>query len=65
MPIIGADCHEVRVRDEDVTWRIVYALTTDAVVILEVFAKKTTTTPKAVIDNSKRRLKKYLREAEE
>jgi phage-related protein len=47
------------------TWRIIYALTTDAVVILEVFAKKTKTTPKDVISNSKRRMKKYRRDAEE
>ena len=65
MRMIGADCHELRVTDEDVTWRIVYGLTTDAVVILEVFPKKTTATPKTVIDNSKRRWKKYLRDAED
>ena len=65
MPSIGADCHELRVTDEDLTWRIVYGLTTDAVVILEVFPKKTKTTPKLVIDNSKRRWKKYLRDSED
>ena len=54
MPSVGGDCHELRVTDEDVIWRIVYGLTSDAVVIVEVFAKKTKTTPKAVIDNSKR-----------
>jgi phage-related protein len=65
MPGIGADCHELRVTDEDVTWRIVYGLTGDAVVILEVFAKKTKTTPQTVIDNCKRRWKQYLRDAED
>ena len=34
--------------DENVTWRILYGLTSDAVVILEVFEKKTRTTPKHV-----------------
>ena len=39
--------------------------TIDAVVILEVFEKKTRATPKQVLDVAKRRLKKYLRDAEE
>ena len=33
----------------------------DAVVILEVFAKKTRTTPKAIIDTCTRRLREYDR----
>lgn len=41
MPVIGKRCHELRVRDATVEWRIVYRLDSDAVVILEVFAKKT------------------------
>ena len=39
MPTIGRNCHELRVEDGDVTWRILYHLTSDAVVILEVFQK--------------------------
>ena len=45
--------------DSDVTWRIVYRTDDDAIVIAEVFAKKTRTTPKSVIDICKRRLKEY------
>jgi len=41
MPSIGARCHELRINDEDVTWRIVYRIDTDAIIILEVFDKKT------------------------
>ena len=59
MPIIGLRCHELRIRDRDHTWRIVYRLDPDAVLILEIFDKKTTTTPKAVIDDCGRRLKLY------
>ena len=59
MPSIGQRCHELRINDESATWRIVYRIDTDAIVILEVFSKKTTQTPKAVIDNCKRRLKDY------
>ena len=59
MPSIDTACHELRVRDADQTWRVVYALEEDAVVILEVFSKKTQQTPKAVIDASRRRLRQY------
>lgn len=59
MPIIGPRCHELRINDETVTWRIVYRIDDDAIIILEVFDKKTGKTPKAVIDNCKRRIKLY------
>lgn len=59
MPTIGPRCHELRINDEGGTWRIVYRIDPDAVVILEVFSKKTAQTPKPVIDNCKRRLKDY------
>ena len=59
MPSIGRRCHELRIPDEDVTWRIIYRTDNDAIVIAEVFAKKTSTTPKKVIDACKRRFKKY------
>jgi len=64
MPVIGARCHELRVVDQEVTWRILYYVADDAVVILEVFSKKTRTTPKRVLDAAKRRLKRYLRDVE-
>jgi len=35
--------------DEGATWRIVYRVDPDAIVIAEVFAKKTTKTPAAVL----------------
>lgn len=59
MPSVGARCHELRIRDEDRTWRIFYRVDADAVVVVEVFAKKTTTTPQEVIENCKRRLGLY------
>jgi len=40
MPIIGRRCHELRVVDADQTWRIIYRVDADAVVIAEVFSKK-------------------------
>jgi phage-related protein len=59
MPSISARCHELRIVDESVTWRIVYRIDADAVVIAEVFAKKTEATPKMVIDTCKKRLREY------
>jgi len=59
MPSMGRRCHELRINDESATWRIVYRLDADAVVILEVFSKKSRATPKAVIGACKRRLKDY------
>lgn len=59
MPVIGRRCHEIRITDVDVIWRIVYRIDVDAIVILEVFHKKTSKTPKKVIDTCKDRLREY------
>jgi phage-related protein len=56
---IGPRCHELRINDERTTWRIVYRIDSDAIIILEVFSKKSRTTPKAIIDVCKRRLREY------
>ncbi len=61
LPVVGPRCHELRVRDAGADWRIVYRLDVDAVVILEVFSKKTRATPKTVIDACVRRLREYDR----
>lgn len=62
MQSIGARCHELRINDEDSIWRIMYRIDTDAIIILEVFKKKSTKTPKRVLDVCKLRLKVYDRE---
>ncbi len=59
MPVVGPRCHELRVRDVGTDWRIVYRLDSDAVVILEVFSKKTRAMPKIVIEACTRRLREY------
>ena len=59
MPTIGPRCHELRINDEAVSWRIVYRADPDAVVIAEVFNKKTQQTPRSVILSCQRRLKEY------
>ena len=59
MPSIGPRCHELRITDESLSWRIVYRLDQDAVILLAVFAKKTTQTPQNVLAACRRRLKLY------
>ena len=65
MPSVGARCHELRVNDAKANWRLMYRLDADAIVILEVFAKKTQATPKAVIELCQRRLKEYDRDKQD
>jgi phage-related protein len=59
MPGIGPRCHELRINDVSGTWRVIYRIDVDAIVIAEVFVKKTAQTPKAVLDTCRRRLKEY------
>jgi phage-related protein len=59
MPDIGRNCHELRIEDAGVTWRIVYHLDSDAVVILEVFQKKSRATPRRVLEVTRKRLRAY------
>jgi phage-related protein len=59
MPSIGPRCHELRINDGDATWRIVYRIDDDAIVIFEVFQKKTSKTTQSVIATCQRRARKY------
>ncbi|HEY3267169.1 MAG TPA: type II toxin-antitoxin system RelE/ParE family toxin [Armatimonadota bacterium] len=59
MPGIGQGCHELRITDETVSWRIAYFVDGDAIVILDVWPKKTLKTPPQVIRNCQRRLRQY------
>jgi phage-related protein len=59
MTAIGPRCHELRVVDQQVTWRIIYRIDPDAIVIAEVFAKKISQTPSTVTGACQKRLKEY------
>ena len=59
MPGIGARCHELRINDENKTWRIIYRIDDDAVIVVDVFEKKTQKTPLQIIANCQRRLRLY------
>jgi phage-related protein len=59
MSSIGARCHELRIDDAGATWRILYRIDVDAIVITEVFSKRTRATPRSVIEVCRRRLREY------
>ena len=59
MPTVGARCHELRIVDTQATWRVMYRIDPDAIVLLDVFTKKTARTPKSVVENCRRRLRQY------
>ena len=59
MSSVGPGCHELRVRDAGQSWRLVYRVDSDAIVIAEVFDKKTRRTPNEVIEVCRRRLRAY------
>ena len=59
IPSIGPNCHELRIGDKNLIWRIIYRIDTDAIIILHVFDKKTGKTPKQVLDLCKQRMKFY------
>ncbi len=59
MPSIGPSVHELRVKDAAAEWRIVYRIDSDAIVIAEVFHKKSQATPHAVVETCQRRLRRY------
>ena len=56
-------CSGCLIADRTQTWRIMYFVAADAVVILDVFSKKTETTPKTVVNTCRQRLASYRRVA--
>ncbi len=59
LPNVGPRCGALRIRDAEHNWRIVYRVDPDAIVILDVYAKKTQQIPDEVIVRCKRRIKRY------
>ena len=59
MPALGPHGHERRIPDRTRTWRIIYRIDSDAVVIVEVFEKKTSRTPRQVMERCHQRLRRY------
>lgn len=59
MPAIGPRCHELRVKDARAEWRIIYRIDPDAILVVEVFGRKTRETPDQIINTCRRRLREY------
>jgi phage-related protein len=56
---IGKNCHELRIPDAQHSWRIVYHIDSEAIVILDVFDKKTNRMPLGITEVCKNRLVRY------
>lgn len=59
MPAIGRRCHELRVSDGDVDWRIFYRTDSDAVIVLDIVRKDRRTTRRGTIASCRARLQRY------
>jgi len=59
LPDVGPRCGALRVRDAGHNWRIMYRIDSDAVLVLEVYSKKTRKIPDEVIERCQQRWKRY------
>ena len=59
LSIVGPRCGALRVRDGGHNWRIMYRVDPDAVIVVEVYAKKTRAIPLNVIQRCRKRLQDY------
>lgn len=59
MPSIGKNCHELRVPDQNKSWRIVYQVRSEAILVVAIFEKTTRRTPRPIIDTCQERIKRY------
>ena len=63
MPNIGKRCNELRIIDKSVTWRVIYRIDDDAIIVVEVFRKTTRKTPDSIIKICQERLRRYDQKA--
>lgn len=59
LPDVGRRCGALRVRDAGHNWRIMYRIDDDAVLVLDVYSKKTRKIPDEVIERCQQRLQHY------
>jgi len=59
LPIVGRRCGALRVPDAGHNWRIMYRVDPDAVLVVEVYSKKTRKIPDEVLERCKQRLRQY------
>ena len=56
---VGPHCGALRIRDAGHNWRIMYRVDADAVLVLDVYSKKTRKIPDEVVNRCKLRLRQY------
>lgn len=59
LPNVGRRCGALRVRDAEHNWRIMYRADSDAILVLDMYSKKTRKIPDEVIKRCKDRLSHY------
>jgi phage-related protein len=59
LPDVGARCGALRIRDAEHNWRIMYRIDVDALLILDVYPKKTRKIPDEVIERCRQRIRQY------
>ncbi len=59
IPDLCSRCHELRIKDKDKWYRIIYRIDSDAIVLLHAFEKKSNKIPKTIIETCKQRMKRY------
>jgi len=59
MPIIGPHCHELRVLDAVGSWRVIYRIDPECIVLLTVFRKTTERTLPHIVRACRQRLQRY------
>ena len=67
MPTIGNNSYELRIRDSvnGLNWRVIYHISQKAIVILDSFKKKSSTTPQSVIKRCQKRMNQFYRDISE
>ena len=59
LPSVGPRCHEIRARDAEHVWRIIYRIDKDAILVAGIFAKKGKSMQQRELATSKARLILY------
>jgi phage-related protein len=59
MPSIGPRVHELRIVDETRSWRVIYRIDADLILIVMIYEKRTEQTPRRVIDSCRKRLRMF------
>jgi phage-related protein len=65
LPSLGRRCHELRIDDGAVTWRVLYRVDPDVVLVGDVFAKKTERLPRHILAACRKRFAEYDRKRAE